>query len=526
MIPLNADVLIDNVFPYLSFQDLENLGRTCRSLYQLTNDPNTWHDLYQRTFGVQPNALTAHQWPELYKLRSLASLYTWGGAGNGRLGYHIAEISSAYLTQGGTATGCCHPKRVDRLGTKSIADLVAGGFSFTILTVQGELFGIGDINGNGPRPIAVPIRALPANTTANTNVLGSHQGRPVTGMPGIAIPSFLNPRHPRTLRPRAPRAPRYIQMSIDDCVEPKSLLPHLQYCSVSSGRKHVVALTIDGDIYVWGETFALAGVKVKFSFPTTKDSVKRVVAGWNSTVALISGVGLVVWHSELHANDQSEEATETEVTHSVVPGTVPGPDNDLSIIDIVAGESFLVYLTQAGRVYYVSLKDVSSRNPTSLVAEPLTELMDQIAQNFGENARCVKLSGSFRKLAVLTSTDNVLIAQWDDQHNRFDYVIKEQLQKVGCVSVATGDHHLLALLSGGKLLSWGCEPQSCGCLGQGTATDIESRGGRTRNYDLVLDDPTPIFIRERERALVIAAAGWQSAAIYAEVDDDGDEDIF
>lgn len=561
MLPLNADVLVDHVFPYLELEDLENLGKTCREFYQLTNSESTWHDLYKRTFGVQPNALTAHKWPELYKLRSLASLYTWGGAGNGRLGYPVSEISKEDLAASGNATGCCRPKRVDRLGKKVIADLVAGGFSFTILTAKGELYGIGDVYQGGftMRPIAVPIRrAQPApleNRTDNTghnNVLG-HQGNvPITGMPGIAIPRFLNPRHPRTpvppAAPRTPRATHHMQsMSISEALESKELRPSKSYVSVSSGRRHVVALTGDGDVFVWAQTFGLPGREVSFDFSKPanfeadntsdtheeknstrpKHSVLRVVAGWSCTVALVSGIGLIAWHADQHADaqlpDTQEEGylrsgTQTqapkEVVYSVVRNTDFAADCDEAIVDIVVGESFMVFLNGRGQVFQVSLRDLSSQGVCTLVPELLQDIESVVQMESGDRSKIRKLTGSFRQFAAFTSLDNVIMAHWEN--DKFSYCLHPELQQVGCVSVAMGDHHKIALLRGGRLLTWGTEPGSCGCLGQGQAEEnLSSPGWRKHNYDLILDTPKPVSTPAK-RALVIAAAGWQSAAIYAE----------
>ncbi|ODQ64197.1 RCC1/BLIP-II protein [Nadsonia fulvescens var. elongata DSM 6958] len=178
LIDLGDDILIDNVFPYLAIRDLLALSGSCRDLHALVTLPSVWHDLYYRNFGIQPTPFDKPQpqhetslqsqsqwltkWPEIFKFRSTAHLYTWGASSLGRLGLDLGRISSSEKSVpsgnnvgnrlGAFEPGIVKPNRVTTVDQLAIADVTAGGFSFTILTTHGEIVGIGDLQKFLPRP--------------------------------------------------------------------------------------------------------------------------------------------------------------------------------------------------------------------------------------------------------------------------------------------------------------------------------------------------------------------------------------
>ena len=151
---LGHDILIDNVFPYLDEQDIMALRTTSKALGQFTLDPSVWHDQYFKTFGLQPNPFTTYKWPEMYRWRSKAGMFTWGQSSSGRLGYSYGEVSEADWSSG-MARGICRPHAVPQLANSMVvSDVAGGGFSFSILTAQGKIFAIGELHEYPPRNLS------------------------------------------------------------------------------------------------------------------------------------------------------------------------------------------------------------------------------------------------------------------------------------------------------------------------------------------------------------------------------------
>lgn len=96
--------------------------------------------------------------------------------------------------------------------------------------------------------------------------------------------------------------------------------------------------------------------------------------------------------------------------------------------------------------------------------------------------RILDLQGSFRSFAVFTSSNQILMADTELLNTFHDIQMSEEIsqsplprpnlletpfQRSRIISLAFGDHHVLALHEDGTLTSWGSEPQYCGALGLG-----------------------------------------------------------
>ncbi|KAF5099302.1 hypothetical protein D0Z00_001706 [Geotrichum galactomycetum] len=302
----------------------------------------------------------------------------------------------------------------------------------------------------------------------------------------------------------------------------------VKFVTISCGRTHILALDENNNIYIWDQTCVAPGIRL--TFPFTKNGVtnkvRKLAAGWNFSSALIDNVGIVVWfqdkiqplpetYSEIKADKQSNKSVEV-TSYAVIPLTNQPANSDGSIVDIMAGDNFLVYLTKKGNLYKFNIPsnhdDILTRS--AVVLDLFTKELDKISNG---NGQFVKISGTYQYFAVLSDSEHVFIGSKDFTLKDTPIVIDE-LQKVGCISVATGDHHFLALLRGGKLLSWGRESQGCGSLGQGKFSDSSKRGMIQDGRDRVLPKPQEIQIKDGGHVLAIGAGGWQSCAIITTED--------
>lgn len=321
----------------------------------------------------------------------------------------------------------------------------------------------------------------------------------------------------------------------------------------------------DGHIWQWTQE-TQPGQFVKFANIDTKTThlgarrapgtVEKVTAGWNHSAALVNGVGIVVWFpSRVSVN-------EGLIDGEIVPGTCytdnsPKPSTILEddwefakevgeVIGIMAGESYLLFLTKYGKVYAIRAQpdNVAGIRPTQLLTFSAPE---------GENPMTY-ISGNFRKFAVFNNSGLVYIGTQDivnqalnsttstglgveDEEPQMPIIIPS-LQNRNIVAIAFGDYHSLSLTSEGKVLVWGTEPSRCGCLGLGPPEVARRKGV----VDGVLEESTevrfdwfetnPIYhpqsLDNRKDGTYfvfnIAAAGWHSGALVLVPDKKWGED--
>ncbi|CAN6639153.1 hypothetical protein TRVA0_017S01530 [Trichomonascus vanleenenianus] len=527
---LGHDVLVNGVFPYLSEEDIQAVGATCRVLREYTSDPAVWHDQFFKTFGLQPNPFTMYKWPEMYRWRRMAGLYTWGSSGSGRLGFTLSDIGDEYRTQAGE-NGIIKPKKVDQLGSLVLSDVVAGGYGFTVLTGDGRLYGIGELQeyywggDGGQNVVALPLHR-PRNPFLRIGGViprDVHQfQQPQTDPP--PAPEGAEQREVRTNEEPQIDVDRVRQEYNSDAVPPLtpigSLSPPLslrercrvkqlhtlskdaiEFVSVSSGRKHILALDSKNKAWVWDRTYVYPGTQLEFDVDAP---IRKLVAGWELSTAWLEGVGVIVWHGVgtlQHSGYTNSEPVKVN-SYVVVPGT-----QGVEIHDMMAGSNFLVYITKDKVPYVVEVVDQEPKPPMRL---------DAFEKALRDGAQFAKIVGSYTRFALFSDKDDVLIGR----RGEFDKpIIYDELQKVGCISIAVADHHNLALLRGGQMLTWGCESKACGAFGLGRRDDVLKLGATQTSAGLNLDKPVPVDLPGRH-VLAIAAAGWQSAAIMTEANID------
>jgi len=222
---------------------------------------------------------------------------------------------------------------------------------------------------------------------------------------------------------------------------------------------------------------------------------------------------------------------------------VEDPD---SVVDFAIGERFLMAATASGKVFAANMADIERNEPIA----PMQMLNFEAPAGRRPINRVV---GWFRKFALFNDdglvhiVDDVQDLQASRQHleaaggpRGLSHNLNEMradattptmvagLEAYTIVDVAFGDWHYLALTDTGKVLSWGTESRTCGCLGLGRPDVAKEKGLNLVNvYDGVLDTAQVVSFDHphpedeardggtTEYAYKIAAAGWFSCALVA-----------
>lgn len=622
---LGHDILVNGVFPYLSKNDIDQLKKVSPILNEYTNDPAVWHDLYYKTFGKQPNPFTIYDWPEMYRWRSKAGLYTWGESSFERLGYAARYLPSSELVPGRSVPGVCVPHPVESLTNMSISDLVCGGYWSAILSADGDIYGIGELDDYLHIPIiplnpdhdllpTPPLTHSSAGFNFGRRIVGLWPGRfggrvpqpnpqlfgvdqqippPPTGGPALIdghrpriTPSITHPpagpadatadlitpedqaRNDQlnnttssivlpnaenfpdlfgsTSGPEVQNQPRYMDYD-EDQTPPKrrssKLLKVLSNRKVKfvdlggGGRTHLIGLDENYDVWVWDRAFFLPGIKLEFSFNSglsKNHNILRIQSSWNCNFILVENMGLMCWYMKYEqpvAKTQQEldswktEEKSVHIEPFLVPHTDAPKESKDHVVDFYAGAGFLVYATQEGKLYKVSTKNrqavqTESRIELTTVTNKLQELAIESQKNGNikhknrnfetDPVKVVRVRGGFQLIGVISDTDNVVCFDGSDNSPLGASGIQAhaEIQDKGCISVSVGDRHILALLKGGKLMSWGCESGKSGCLGLGPSVYTPEV---LSSYDFNVSKPT--LVQASGKVLAIAAGGWQSSAI-------------
>lgn len=333
---------------------------------------------------------------------------------------------------------------------------------------------------------------------------------------------------------------------------------------VSSGRDHVLGLSEEGRVWLWrwenraGRYITFTNEEMRrygsnyYGSSRTHGTVEKVAAGWNHSAVLINGIGIVVWFDK--PNDFLDQNESFLVSGERVPGTcyIEGTTKPATICDedweyakevgevthIMAGDSYLVFLTKSGKVYAITAQPdmVGGIRPVQLQHFTAPE---------GEKPMTY-LSGAFTKFAVFNADGLVYIGTKDMVQQALGVstngsshtailedgvkpIVMPSLQKRGIVAIAFGDYHTLALTGEGKILTWGTESMKCGCLGLGPM-EVARKKGVKYTYDGNLEEPAEVdldwfetnpqyhsqpYEEKKSEYFVfnISAAGWHSGAL-------------
>lgn len=344
----------------------------------------------------------------------------------------------------------------------------------------------------------------------------------------------------------------------------------------SGGKTHLLALDDNHNIWAWDKFFDEIGTKLELEFDDSSfDIVKskfqnqeepayntfiynisnrnlkilKLASGSHYCAALLEGIGLVVWYgieslqqlpvTRREVRDWGKLGKTTTVHPVLVPNTEFGSDMTQEVVDFHAGFKFLIYVTREGKLYRISTDSRESilTVPREELSEFYSKLEEVIASkpkspddrfmaesqynNNNEKPKFIKVKGGLYNFAAISNTDNVICSKMVTNGvyitNSLIPEAPEELQNSGCVSIAGGNFHFLALLKGGVMLSWGCELMGSGLLGHGRFKDgLSSLGATESSGNFFLAKPCKVDTPGK--VLVIAAGGSQSAAIITTED--------
>lgn len=476
LLDLPVEILL-SIFPYLDANSFLALTSTCKSLHrpEFLHEATFWSAIVRTTFRVPNQPVVENdgqRWQKLYKrLLTQSRVMTWGDNQKACLGHSYTSPAAGFRIRGGPphrgrprAIRQKHiswPEKMD--GTESlgvISDLQCGGWSTSLLTSKGAIYTVGVLDGlqlNRPR-----------------------------------APAYQQPK----MNPTPLRFPSgFVQPS--ERYDPATAIKQF-----SSGRGHVLGLSDSGRIWTW-QNVDEAGLHVRFIHHETAEGeqasgngvVKKVVAGWNKSAALIEGSGIVLWEPLERENDESATEDAALVLESAaVPRTGyreskanrqrSAEEDELAetigqVLNYIVLEHVVLFNTSLGKVFVSRIvwneDGQRLKNPIEL---PLTTSTDP------DEAFVTDIQGSFRSFAVFTRSGAVLTGHQDRVMNYLQATGSQPdslftripaLQHKNVISVAFGDYHFHALHSPGYITSYGNEPQACGALGLGGHGDPEGR---------------------------------------------------
>ncbi|KAI7646941.1 hypothetical protein KC319_g11729, partial [Hortaea werneckii] len=307
LLDLPVDILL-LIIPYLPAGDFLSLTSTCHALHQdqFTKTPTYWSNLVRHTFRVPNQPVVQNdgrRWMKLYKrLRTQSRIYTWGNNEKACLG-HSYDLPGFLRRDRGPAAAprarAVVPRRrhtswpAPMEGTQDlgvISDVQCGGWSTTLLTARGGLYTVGTLDG---MQFNRRQRGAPYMQAAQT-------------------------------QPTALRFPPGFAAQTSEREEPATAIRQF-----SAGRAHVLGLADAGGIWSW-QDIEQAGILVKFVHHEVRDggvgggrgTVRKVVAGWDKSAALVEGTGIVVWDVLKREPGETEiEDAALVLESAVVPST-------------------------------------------------------------------------------------------------------------------------------------------------------------------------------------------------------------
>lgn len=455
LLDLPEEILVFHLCNFLDPPDIRALFLTSKQLYEQLNNPIVWHTLYVKSFsdihgdGRYSSDVFVKWGPELYKMRRHSHMITFGDNGNGRLGLFASARTPDHYESLGFTSRMYNP--LELTGLQGISDISAGGFSFQILDLQGNLY---------------------------------YTGRNWHG--GYTL------RQPGPSEPDEPVPLTFVNTPITKLVTGNNA----RLVSVSSGRGHFIALDAKGGLWSW-DTFRQLrlGVPIilRYSSRPITGHILKIRAGWTLSSALVEGLGILVWKKRGAVTqwNQMSPAHPVYADTELVPNTEPEKITDYVVLDHT-----LIYLSD-GSLYKVELN-----SPTKTTMELF---------KFNRMGRIVRINGCYNRFAAISTEGKVLLGSANSDRYEQPTAIRE-LQNHHIITVVAGDYHFLALDQDGNMYSWGRESQCNGCLGLGKLERIISSGeGRLTGADLIVSKPVKVMTSGR--VLAVAAAGWQSAAL-------------
>ncbi|KAF8749144.1 rcc1 blip-ii [Rhizoctonia solani] len=358
--------------------------------------------------------------------------------------------------------------------------------------------------------------------------------------------------------------------------EPLALALPQRIKSLSVGRRHAILFDGRRNIYVllqWGRPIRLNAPVLDGSW--TGSTVVQVEAGWDSSGDSTSG-----------PNTMRMYGRPTPPTKlPPIPNNLPAlhqdalkPDAPPKLVQIAAGDKFVVGLTDGGHVLKLDLPTYDESELGRIItrgdlrwnyvrtlsllffasADRLSVHIQQLPK-FCEVAHVrnepgfrpqgqeqtpledlkvthvgLVISAQFRTFVVYSTVGSSVVLLGDDHDNPRSPKIIPELQNRGVISVVLGDYHYCALTSNGELFSWG--KYSNGALGLGsprssidytTPTQIHApllmphtHHAQPRPQDAEV--PTQVHFHHEDNVrdryvFAVAASGWHCGALVIDL---------
>lgn len=463
LLDLPVELLLET-FSYLDVSSFLNLTSTSKALHkpEFVNDSAYWSNLVRTSFRVPNQPVVekdGERWQKLYKrMLTQSRIYTWGNNEKACLGHSWGAASQLVRMQDGRMlTARRRPRiswpeqmqRVDDLGV--ISDLQCGGWSTTLLTAKGALYTAGVIDG---------LQIIRQHAPHVQKVM--EEPMPLRYPPGFPHP--------------------YDRYDASTAVK-----------QFSAGRAHILALSDCGRIWSW-QNIEHAAFHVKFlnhdffeDGRTKGKRVKKVVAGWNKSAALIEGTGIVLWEPLQRDEGDTELEDAALVLESVVvPKTgfqessttihgqrqqSRGEDHDVGEVrSFVVLEEIVLFSTHLGKVF---ASQIFWSNREQRIGEPFELPLPPTSNN--DDVFVTDVQGSYKSFGVFTKSGAVLTSNQDRVMDLLQsqpgeislFTCIPALQNRQVIQLSFGDYHFHALHSPGYITSYGTEPQNCGALGLG-----------------------------------------------------------
>lgn len=528
-IDLGDDIIVSNLCQHLSPLDIFNLSLTCKQLHAYLSSNDAFHALFLHKFGkLTPLNLKEYDWKYLFKIRSDKALnfYTWGSGGHGRLGYLLRDIPAENRSE--LSFGVHTPTKVPNFDSSVIDQIHAGGYSFQILT-NGHIYCIGSGYG-GNQVFSTPgppqfdyVPRIEVGRLVGIAPLPFWNHTSEAGRQGVSRRRADNqnlrlPPEQLTFPPELGRGQIEDSSFVTRMKLPYSWYQeHRRITSISSGRKHFLALDDDGHVFTWdsGNSDWKTGVEV--IFPGLHGRIKRVSAGWNLSSCFMTGEGILVWYSR---NALTKEDYETgnftvKAEYLVIPGLK-------YVVDFITLQDSVLYINQDGDIYRYKINAAAMANPEeefhdSMKISPLSKFNSWLSKYNKKNkteASYTKLSGCYQSFAVFTNHEKVLLGKLDTEDELCEPSIPDELQNKGVIQIAIGDYHYLALTDKGKLLSWGLESQNSGCLGLGNLLAISDGSVITENRNHRVSEAHEITKPAAGMWLAVCTSGWHAGGLF------------
>lgn len=437
-------------------KDFLSLCCSCKTLYsQYRKDPTYWRTAASNTFRLPISPLLAAdgpRWHSLFKkLKTQTRLYTWGQGLKGNLGHGRALPAPTRGPLRGRILPRAPHRPVPRMTfqrTSSswptethipdevgvIADMQCGGWSTTILSSNGKLYTVGALDS----------------------------------MNGITIGETADHFQP-----------------LDYLTQSTTAIKQF-----SAGRRHVLALTDDGDILSW-DRVNNKGLKI---FPRSARDFggkpTRVAAGWNESSAYVPDTGIVYW-SPIRNAQRDQMLDGMHIREITIPGTArkDGPKGSIEVAKHVVLNDFVIWITSDSQFYACAIG-----NETPAQTEPSNAPFE--VPGYSAPGRELKdVQGQFQNFGVFTSDGSVLAGNVDylrrcvqaprdgDNWSDMTSLLASRpqdvpaLQHAGIIGLGYGDYHFHALDSDGRVFSFGTDSLMCGQLGlSGVESGCRFRG--------------------------------------------------